>query len=78
MSEDTQYDGDYYRRSPLEDPKGPDDASMQGKAEKDRVTRGFCFCNVPNNFRSWNRCHRNPNTRDSAHGAGFRVVVEIQ
>ena len=72
------YDADYYSRSPLEDPKGPDDASMQGKAEKDRVTRGFCFCNVPNNFRSWNRCHRGPNTRDSAHGAGFRVVVEVQ
>jgi len=72
------YDPDYYRRSPVEDPKGPDEVSIQDKAEKERVTRGFCFCNVPNNFRSWNRCHRGPNTRDSAHGAGFRVAVEVQ
>jgi formylglycine-generating enzyme required for sulfatase activity len=72
------YDADYYSRSPVDDPKGPDDASMQGKAEKERVTRGFCFCNLPNNLQSWNRCHRSPSTRDSAHGAGFRVVVEIQ
>jgi formylglycine-generating enzyme required for sulfatase activity len=71
------WDGNYYKESPVEDPKGPDDASMRGRKEKDKVVRSFCFCNMASNMRSGGRMHRGPDTRDSAHGAGFRVCVEV-
>jgi len=75
------YGSDYYRKSPLDDPQGPDEAQATLVAAiggKGRVVRSFSAYNPPHQARSACRMVRTPGTRDNAHGAGFRVCLDWQ
>ena len=61
-----RYAGDYYSRSPAEDPKGP----AQGA---DRVLRGGSWINTPGSCRSALRNGNNPDARGD--DLGFRVAL---
>ena len=60
------YAGDYYKRSPVDDPPGASGASG-------RVIRGGCWFNVPANNRSAGRWRALPNTRTN--WRGFRLAL---
>jgi sulfatase modifying factor 1 len=59
------YDSDYYKSSPLADPRGPSGGS-------DRVYRGCCWCSTPQNVRSALRAASSPDLQGS--DLGFRVL----
>ena len=61
-----RYDGDFYGRSPLDDPQGP----MIGSR---RVTRGGGYDNSARNCRAANRGRPRPTWK--CHDLGFRVVL---
>jgi formylglycine-generating enzyme required for sulfatase activity len=61
------YDGSYYAKSPVDDPRGPDPAGAA-----DRVNRGGCWLNIPRNCRSANRGWNTPGSRYN--NVGFRVA----
>ncbi len=60
------YDKDYYKRSPRDNPRGPDSGS-------DRVHRGGSWFDFPSVLRSYYRSHDTPS--DSNNFMGFRLVV---
>lgn len=58
--------GDYYRRSPTQDPQGPADASC-------RVLRGGSWCYSPSYCRAASRDGHTPDAR--SYISGFRIVL---
>jgi formylglycine-generating enzyme required for sulfatase activity len=60
------YDADYYKRSPVDDPPGPSEASH-------RVLRGACWFTYPRSCRSAGRSRNAPEGRNSS--AGFRLAL---
>jgi formylglycine-generating enzyme required for sulfatase activity len=63
------YDGNYYGKSPKEDPAGPSSGSS-------RVLRGGGWDYGPIHLRSSNRGGRTPDYRD--HDVSFRVLLESE
>ena len=62
------YAADYYGKSPVDDPKGPDTGDF-------RVVRSGCFSSGPISARSAGRMGFNPRYRHF--GAGFRVAMTL-
>jgi formylglycine-generating enzyme required for sulfatase activity/serine/threonine protein kinase len=60
------YDAEYYKRSPVDDPRGPAEASH-------RVIRGGCWVNVPARCRSAGRNGYQPGYRGTS--LGFRLAL---
>ena len=63
------YDEDYYKKTPLVDPKGPQEG-------KPKVMRGGAWNEYAYKCRSADRNHRRPKTDESI--VGFRVVMDIE
>jgi formylglycine-generating enzyme required for sulfatase activity len=63
------YDEDYYKKTPLSDPKGPQEG-------KPKVIRGGAWNEYAYKCRSADRNHRWPKTNESI--VGFRVVMDIE
>jgi formylglycine-generating enzyme required for sulfatase activity len=63
------YDSDYYKQTPLSDPKGPQEG-------KPKVIRGGAWNEYAYKCRSADRNHRWP--KDTQSIIGFRVVLEIE
>jgi len=71
-----QYDKDYYKDSPLSDPRGPGNDTVN--SEHTRVMRGGCYSSDTVPTRSVNRWRHVPNYKVDINGAseyqGFRIV----
>jgi formylglycine-generating enzyme required for sulfatase activity len=64
------FDADYYKRSPKQDPRGPQSSPVKG-----RVLRGGSWCEPGGHCRSAYRDRNPPNFGEGLHG--FRVVLRI-
>jgi formylglycine-generating enzyme required for sulfatase activity len=60
------YDADYYKRSPVDDPRGAEGAPY-------RVNRGGNWINYPRDDRSANRTRNSPG--DRYNNLGFRLAL---
>jgi len=65
------FDGEYYGKSPKEDPKGPDRSTRGGAC----VLRGGSWSNQSGTLRSACRCGGHPGYRSDI--VGFRVVCVL-